>query len=1152
MKRTPFFTLMICILICAGCAQPTETPPEGLVLEERPAQILINEVYTGDEGANQADFIELINTGTEIANLEGYSLWYQLKEGGEEILIKTWDEITLVPPLGFYALGQAGQSFSVLPDLEINQSLVPSRGALSLRKEQQVEDQLCWGSGPAQWAEGTAAPLLEPGLSLARVQDPETGLPQDSDNNQADFALLSSPELQNAGSPILHPDGDSLVFSFDFPQLVRPGEEFEAFFEISNQTGIDLKSSLLVLPLPENIYLQEGASGFQLDGDLLFAAIPTLAGGETYQGSIPLEAELTFSDFAIHNVYVQAENWPLPSFSGPVYGEIGGGAIPIATARELIGQEIVVEGISTMYVGGFYAGSGAKFYLEDDTAGVQVYVSGAGNSLVVPLGSTVRVRGEIQVYRDSIELVPSSEDFVEILESGSEQSLKTPTEIEISRISSSPEDLPGRLVAVEGRVARIEEFSYSYEIDLFDEQGNLVSLYVDKETGISIEELEADQYYRMIGIIEILDGNLLLYPRLQSDIVRIYEPGLAIQVHPPTTAAPGELFEVVYILTNHSPEPDQNLVVSAWVDPGLEVVEVMDQGRYTGSRVIWDRSTLEGKEEIKFSYQAKITSSDLEYVTFDDYLAISSSWPDSVYGETSYTFSGDSVPIWAIQGPGARSPYILASLKTEGVVTGVFPDLEGFFIQEKATDDDPDTSPGLFVRTGPNLPEISPGDVVTVSGRVRESFQQTELEITSPVYVEVIGRTQLPDPITLDPPLDNQESALYYESIEGCLVELPGWAVVVGPSTRYGEFVVVLEEDQISRSWQDRDHGNLIHVDDGSSITHDSADTLPYTLDVGDSIRYLAGPLAFTYGNYKIEPTSEEVVIRTGKLTADVLPPLEAGYLRIMSWNVENLFDFVVPHPSSPPLPKVSEYKRDITKVALTIEAAGFPTVIGLQEVENLEILEDIAAEPVLAEYAYQAVLIEGTDSRGIDVGYLVRGDQAAVQGQVQYPAPGNITSRPPLLVEIQVEDAGEPVYILNNHFTSMSGGEEATEPRRNAQAAWNLEIASGLLEENPSAYLAVIGDLNSYYGSLPIQTLEAGGLTNLFDTLDPDQRYTYIYEGNSQVLDHILVNEALLDLLVSFEVLHSNADYALPFAADTSLFHISDHDPVMATFVIP
>mgnify|MGYP000045943235 CR=1 FL=1 len=74
MKKNLVFTLLICLLICASCAQPTEPTPEGLTLEERPVQILINEVYTGDDGANQEDFIELFNAGTEIANLTGNAI----------------------------------------------------------------------------------------------------------------------------------------------------------------------------------------------------------------------------------------------------------------------------------------------------------------------------------------------------------------------------------------------------------------------------------------------------------------------------------------------------------------------------------------------------------------------------------------------------------------------------------------------------------------------------------------------------------------------------------------------------------------------------------------------------------------------------------------------------------------------------------------------------------------------------------------------------------------------------------------------------------------------------------------------------------------------------------------------------------------------
>ena len=133
-----------------------------------------------------------------------------------------------------------------------------------------------------------------------------------------------------------------------------------------------------------------------------------------------------------------------------------------------------------------------------------------------------------------------------------------------------------------------------------------------------------------------------------------------------------------------------------------------------------------------------------------------------------------------------------------------------------------------------------------------------------------------------------------------------------------------------------------------------------------------------------------------------------------------------------------------------------------------------------------------------------------------------------------------------------MSGGEKATEPRRNAQAAWNLEIALELLADDPEAHVAIIGDLNSYYNSLPILTIQNGGFQNVFDSLEPEERYTYVYEGNSQVLDHILVNESLEALFLEVVVLHSNADFPLPFSADDSYWGKSDHDPVIATFILP
>ncbi len=120
------------------------------------------------------------------------------------------------------------------------------------------------------------------------------------------------------------------------------------------------------------------------------------------------------------------------------------------------------------------------------------------------------------------------------------------------------------------------------------------------------------------------------------------------------------------------------------------------------------------------------------------------------------------------------------------------------------------------------------------------------------------------------------------------------------------------------------------------------------------------------------------------------------------------------------------------------------------------------------------------------------------------------------------------------------------------AQAAWNVAVLEAIQADNPQALVAILGDLNSYTQSLPVETLQAAGLVHVFD-LDPRASwYSYIYQGFSQTLDHILVTPSLFELLQRVDILHVNADYALPEAGDPSPLRKSDHDPVIATFSLP
>jgi predicted extracellular nuclease len=130
-----------------------------------------------------------------------------------------------------------------------------------------------------------------------------------------------------------------------------------------------------------------------------------------------------------------------------------------------------------------------------------------------------------------------------------------------------------------------------------------------------------------------------------------------------------------------------------------------------------------------------------------------------------------------------------------------------------------------------------------------------------------------------------------------------------------------------------------------------------------------------------------------------------------------------------------------------------------------------------------------------------------------------------------------------------MGAGFEATEPRRVQQAQWNLDIVQEIQAREPDARIAILGDLNTFPDTPSINLLREGGLLHVFEQLPPEERYTYIFQGESETLDHILVTPALAKLINAVYVLHINADFPPSTPDDESPQRTSDHDPVVVWF---
>jgi predicted extracellular nuclease len=152
--------------------------------------------------------------------------------------------------------------------------------------------------------------------------------------------------------------------------------------------------------------------------------------------------------------------------------------------------------------------------------------------------------------------------------------------------------------------------------------------------------------------------------------------------------------------------------------------------------------------------------------------------------------------------------------------------------------------------------------------------------------------------------------------------------------------------------------------------------------------------------------------------------------------------------------------------------------------------------------------------------------------------------SRKPLAGEFTWN--GRTVFVIANHFNSKGGDQplfghfqppaRPSETQRHGQATVVRTFVDQILAVDPNASVIVLGDLNDFEFSQTADILTGtGSLLDLPRTLPLAERYTYDFEGNSQVLDHILLSPGLAASSYSYDVVHVNSEFAN---------QLSDHDP--------
>ncbi len=440
---------------------------------------------------------------------------------------------------------------------------------------------------------------------------------------------------------------------------------------------------------------------------------------------------------------------------------------------------------------------------------------------------------------------------------------------------------------------------------------------------------------------------------------------------------------------------------------------------------------------------------------------------------------------------------------------------------------------------------------------------------------------------SFDPTTDGID---FFESLEGMRISLEDGARVIG-SNRFGETFVsvhpagdgetvngglllggangVITDPNPERILIDDD----IYADSGRGAAQEDVPAAT----AGDTVTDVTGVLDYSFGEFKLLAETAPIVV-PGSVTPEVtdLDGDAEGALTIASYNVLNL-------DPGDDAAKFEKLAQDI------VTGLASPDIIGLQEIQDNDGSDDTGT--VAADATYQALIdaivaaggpsYEFADSTPLDktdggqpganirVGFLYNPAAVTLTGTLRIegtldpngafdedPVPGDgvndgfAGTRKPLVGTFMVGD--EEVTVIVTHFKSKSGDTplsgsvqppvEVTQVQRIAQAEVVNAYVAGLLAADANAKIAVVGDMNDFQFSNALAALAGDELVNLVDGMAQEDAYSFNFNGNSQMLDHILVSQALAAASAELDAVHINADFPSDSVA-------SDHDPLVARF---
>lgn len=254
-------------------------------------------------------------------------------------------------------------------------------------------------------------------------------------------------------------------------------------------------------------------------------------------------------------------------------------------------------------------------------------------------------------------------------------------------------------------------------------------------------------------------------------------------------------------------------------------------------------------------------------------------------------------------------------------------------------------------------------------------------------------------------------------------------------------------------------------------------------------------------------------------------------------YNLENLFDTIKSPgvydeeftPSGPKAWNSAKYYKKLSNIervfyGIASDARAYPTVIGVSEIENRNVLEDVAALEKLQKANYQIVHFDSPDARGVDVAFLYNPAQFKLEGSDALPV--KLADNPKWktrdIVMMWGTIEGEEFYFMVGHWPSRLGGQSASEHKRMRAAEVVRNAVDSIQKIRPDAKIVIMGDLNddptdkSIYETLGAKGKEsevvAGDLFNPYYAMFKNGFGTLAYNDSMNLFDNIIVNETLLN----------------------------------------